>query len=391
MKMLNIAEQLKKKVKAVGVMLIGDFNARHTSWGDTINNEYGKQLFETLDNTVFTICTANSPTFLCQNGSSLIDLMIVSNSITTELQPCYTDELVELYSGAPLRGHLPLLTSLTKGNRQSDTHIEEKLDIESIKWNEWSKEVDETSQNRHCINSNNPQELWNHLESIISDANQKYGKIKRCTRHSKPYWTEKLTVLAKKMRCARGAYTKRNTDRNKDAMNETKEVFDLERKNACNEFILQKTRMLNAADAMEFWKRFNKLFKIRGEPGIDPLKDGENGILTENSDIEEKLFDTFFEGRHLISADFDDEFYETVQELYEEIKESNALNNVEENLQNALNDPITIRELKSVIKRTKCTEKSLDNHLMHPKMIQLHALSESYSLQIYCGWYHQMG
>lgn len=369
MKMLNIAEKLTKKVKAAGVILIGDFNARHTSWGDTTNNEYGKQLLETLDNTRFTICTSKSPTFLCENGSSFIDLMIISNGLTSKVQPCYTDEVVELFSGAPLRGHVPLLTAISESNIKRDTHVEEKLDIESINWEEWSIEVDRNIQNRQCINTDDPQELWENLESVITDANHKYGKMKKSTRHSKPYWTEKLSFLVNKMRDARKAYTNRNTDRNKEVMIESKEIFDLERKTACEEFILQKTRMLNTADSVEFWKRFNKLFKTRVEKGIDPLNDENQGIITENSEIEEKLFSTFFESRHLITADFDNNFYETVLDLYEEVKQSSAQMD-EENSQAAVNGHITATELKSAIRKTECSNKSLDNHKMHPKMIK---------------------
>ena len=47
--MLKAAEQMQEKLKASGIILTGDFNARHCSWGDALNNYYGKNLVELLD------------------------------------------------------------------------------------------------------------------------------------------------------------------------------------------------------------------------------------------------------------------------------------------------------------------------------------------------------
>ena len=81
--MLDKAQQLSTNLKSKGVILLGDMNARHQSWGDSTSNDYGRKLFEDLDTTRFSIMTANSPSFLCSNGSSYIDLMILSKNIAS--------------------------------------------------------------------------------------------------------------------------------------------------------------------------------------------------------------------------------------------------------------------------------------------------------------------
>ena len=88
----------------------------------------------------------------------------------------------------------------------------------------------------------------------------------------------------------------------------------------CEDFILDKTKSLNTTESVAFWKKFNKLFKSKSEKGVDPLEDDTKGVVTENSEIEQKLFSTFFESKPLIAANFDDVFYEEVSLLYEEIK-----------------------------------------------------------------------
>ena len=377
LKMLNEAEKMTKKLKAAGVVLGGDFNARHAAWKDTTNNQYGNQLFEKLDNTKFTVCTSNTPTFLTEKGSSVIDMFIVSNRISNRLDKCYTDKVVELFSGAPIRGHLPLLSNLVTSSRRSNTPaelVEEKLDIDSVNWQLWSKDIEDEIERREAlIQTENPQLLWQHALEIINAATTTHGKLKRPGQHSKPYWTKELTVLLNKMKTTRKAYNKRNTDPNKEAMFEAKEQFDSERKKACENFILEKTKSLNTAESVAFWKKFNQLFKSRTNKGVDPLIDDRGGIATENCEIEQKLFSTFFESKHLISTNFDDTFYEEVNRLYEEIVATNyepqtRVGNTS-NLQSALNSEITIEEIKAAIKKTKCSNKSLDNHKMHPRML----------------------
>ena len=366
LKMLNAADTYRKKVKAAGVILTGDLNARHTVWGDTMKNNYGNQLFERLDSNAFTIRYAPSPTFLSENGSSCIDLIIISNNLSRQVHTCYTDDEVELFSGAPTRGHVPLLTELSH-NMQVETQQEEKLDIESFDWDKWSKEIENTCRSDEVTNLQNPQDIWSFLETAISNATSKHGKTKRTTRHSKPYWTDKLTELCNRMRTARRVYNKRNTDSNKEEMNATKELFDLERKKACEDFILEKTKNLNISESVEFWKRFNKLFKSKADKGVDPLKDEAQGVVTENLEIGEKLFSTFFESKHLIAENFDDYFYEEIVHLYNEIKIEDSDGNHE--TQAELNVNVTLKEITSAIKKTKQCNKSFDNHNMHPKML----------------------
>ena len=144
--------------------------------------------------------------------------------------------------------------------------------------------------------------------------------MKKSTYHSKPYWTPELTALCNEMRKARKAYITRNTDVRKQAMLETKSIFDEERKKACDDFILEKTKSLNTANSLKFWKLFNNLFKKKVEKGVDPLLDDDGGILTDGVDIEKKLFSTFFESKHISDGNFDDVFYETVVQCMRTLK-----------------------------------------------------------------------
>ena len=211
------------------------------------------------------------------------------------------------------------------------------------------------------------------MDELINKSSNKHGKLKKSTRYSKPYWTKKLTELLNTMRDSRRTYNRRNTDPNKEAMSIAKDQFDNERKKACEDFILEKTKSLNTADSVSFWKKFNRLFKSKTDKGVDPLKDETKGIVTDNSEIEQKLFGTFFESKHLVAANFDDLFYEEVIRIHDEIKSTSYVTpERHENisvLRAKLNEEVTIAEIKKAIKKTKGNNKSLDNHNMHPKML----------------------
>ena len=366
--LLNSAHRMRNSLQAQGTILLGDFNARHPLWGDHLITDKGKQLFEQLDFTQFKIITSSSPTFLCADGSSHIDLMIVSNNIADQVGPCSTDNIIELSSGAPLRGHVPLLTSINEAVTETN-EIKEKLGIEKTNWAEWSEELENSLNNDAEIwNSEDPYVLWELFENKIENANNKYCKYKKVTRHSKPYWTPQLTILCNKMRKARRMYNTRNTDSRKQEMIDSKKLFDEERKRTCDEFILEKTKSLNTADSLKFWKQFNRLFKKKTEQGIDPLFGDDGNILTDATDIENKLFSTFFESKHISAANFDDDFYNTINEMYENIKIHNYYIEGQSDIQKELNAKITLKEIKLAIKSTKCS-KSVDNHNMHPKML----------------------
>ena len=369
-KMIKAAEAKIGKLKAVGLILCGDFNARHTMWGDGVCNEYGKMLFEKLEHNKFSIMTAETPTYLCENGFSFIDLMVVSKNLVTKVESCFTDDEVELFSGAPLRGHVPLIMKLQANNNTNNT-VTEKLDMNSINWKSWSDDL----ENQIAIDSveienyEDPTELWKYTESVINKITLKHSKTKKSTKHSKPYWTDELTSMCDKMREARKAYKRRNTDDRKENMVRTKEEFDTARKIECEKFIMEKTKSLNVAESNKFWKDFNRIFKNKADQEIDPLQDKNGGLVSEIKELEEIMFDTFYKNTHMESADFDDGFFESISEMYDEIILEDVNHPDEDEAQNELNTEISISEIKKAIKRTDANKTSIDNHQMSSKML----------------------
>ena len=372
LEMLKNAEKMQQKLKATGIILTGDFNARHRSWGDTINCSNGKKLVEYLDHSSYSICTSTTPTFLCvNNGGSFIDLAIISNRLVDSVSKCETNSDVELFSGAPKRGHVPLITELIVHEKKNN-NINIKLDPSTTNWQEWTSHIELTINDRLNIleSEDDPYKLWNQLNGIFTEATNLHCGIKKSCSHSKPFWSQTLTLLSNQLKAARKSYVKRNTPRNLENLNKAREAFDNERKSSCKDFLIKKVKNLNSAQSQYFWKEFNKLFNKKTQHHIDPLEDGEGGLLTETKDLDDCLFSAFFEGKHLKEGSFDEKFHERVNDLYEKVMKEESYPSPDETDYShveALNAPITAEETIKAFKKIK--GKSVDNLNMHPKML----------------------
>ena len=115
-----MAKSLSFEHKCCGVILMGDMNARHVLWNDTQINNYGKIIESKIDWTEFGIHSPQSPTFLADNGNSLIDLVITSTKVDPFIRNIGVDYDANLYTGAPTRGHVPILFHLEHSWRYLD-------------------------------------------------------------------------------------------------------------------------------------------------------------------------------------------------------------------------------------------------------------------------------
>ena len=234
------------------------------------------------------------------------------------------DSVVNLYSGAPIRGHVPVLLSI---NSQRRPHIEKekKFDLSKMNWEDWSRDVElalTTEAVEALAYDETTEELWKLIKETIHKATYENCSKKQVTPHSKPYWTKELSAKSEALRDALSTYLTRNTDDSFQKYQDTKESFEECRKHACQQFIMNKTRNLNVAEANRFWKEFNRLFKPPSDQQVEALVCDDGSIITENQELEKELFDTFFRARHIEqnNSKFNQEFFEETNQLYSDIK-----------------------------------------------------------------------
>ena len=183
---------------------LGDCNARHCLWGDSICNPYGHLLVESLsaeDN----ILKNGEKTFLSSNGSSVIDLCIVSGRIATQVGfELTTDPNVELFTGAPQRGHIPLIVkcNLSRTTEEGNT----KPWLQKADWEAWQNVLEKSSHaSLEAVQCPGATDQWRNVLVDITKATRLAIPYKRSSRHSKPFWSEdlsrksaELTALRKK-------------------------------------------------------------------------------------------------------------------------------------------------------------------------------------------------
>ena len=291
----------------------------------------------------------------------------------------HTDYQAHLYSGAPLRGHVPV-TILLKTDCQthsSTTNKEKKLDLKSMNWEGWTRDIEVVLSEGHfetLAYDDKIDDLWAYIAMTIKKATAENCSTKTVTKHSKPYWNKDLSAKSLILRNANKAYLTRNTDMALLRLQAAKDDFEETRKHACQQFILNETRNLNAAQSSKFWKDFNRLFKPQSDQQVEGLVKEDGTVLTENQHIEQELFDTFFKAKHIEEnlEKFDEPFYQETNQLYSEIKENGFAPENMDNFQHSskLYSPITPYEVLDTIKENKSSAASFDNTEVHPSMLK---------------------
>ena len=234
------------------------------------------------------------------------------------------------------------------------------------------------------IELNDRNSVWNILVKAIATSTDNNSSVKTPSPHSKPFWTPSLTLLEEKLRDARKKYNLRNTDPNKEEMMTVLEEFDQARRKECHDWILKRTANLNVADTRKFWKEYKRIFSSKADNKTEALLNDNGVLLTDNRDIEEELFKTFFEGSHLSKghANFDEDFKAETEKEYEELvtndfKDPNQLPytgaaaaGTGPTRRKKMNERVTAEEILHVIKNHQPTGTSFDKENIHPKMLK---------------------
>ena len=362
----------KQKIK--NMVILGDFNSRNTIWKDSTTNKRGTDLAEYLSKYSLLCITPNAQTFLCTNGGSTIDLALLSPSMAAVHNATSVDGQVELFSGAPLRGHVPVIHQfiIAKSNNEKEKCMEYK-DIKNTNWQIWKEElameIDQQIGN-NVAHYNCPDMLWKKLISIIKGVNNTTIPTKQISRHSKPFWNPTLSNMSKTVQTAKKAMCVRYTPANIEAYTTAKSIFADKLVSEKNNWIRTKLETLNVIDSKIFWKNYKRTLTGQITESMGNLE--ENGILhTETKDKEDILFKTFFDGSHMSDANFDQSFGAEIEHTYDEIISTRPIHSHTSRHDNDfLNAEITLQEIESALVKQKNNAKSFDEDGLHPVIIK---------------------
>ena len=215
----NLLENIKKakhyadNLGIKNLLIMGDFNARSSKWGDRCENPRGRLLNKFADE--FIDCSILSPsenTFVTPHGGSIIDLCLVFGPLHMDMGTPQVDsrDVHELFTGAPLRGHLPVINTIR--NKHSQTKkVNTTFNYDEADWRSWRAELDLIFGNKlHEIESSTAMpscaSLVAFFQSSVLKACNNHIPTKKCCIHSKPYWSDNLTMLSNKLRNAQNIF-----------------------------------------------------------------------------------------------------------------------------------------------------------------------------------------
>ena len=377
------AIQFRKSQSVSHMMVLGDWNARNTDWGDKLTNDRGKILRNFLENerriSDIAAVIPNGDTFKCTNGGSIIDLCLMDKRLIQHLMHSSIDSEVELFSGAPIRGHFPVTHVLSLPQRSSKSTSSRKLsiDLENTDWNIWKKSLEdaiaeklEQSGNLHSV-----KKIWEVLLQSIQLTNSTAAAKKVICDYSKPFWSENLSKLSEELRKCKASMKRNQTPTNVFSYRTAKAEFSDSILREKNDWIRRKLEGLNVKDSTLFWKRYKASFSKRSDNFIGDLHDGVK-LTNKTEEKEEILFKTYFTAEGLGCKLTGDPNEQHIKENYSRLmREQNKFYPdfptklpIDQFIK--LNQSITMDDITVAIKYQKITPTAFDRDGLHPKMIK---------------------
>ena len=373
-----------KKQKVSNMIVYGDFNARNIAWGDSILNQRGRLLGEYIEQSNHIVLhSAGCKTFLSPGGGgSCIDLSLSYGDIHSSLDIPWVEHCYTLFSGAPQRGHIPVLQNIRLQPSTKETR-RTVFDYESADWSSWHISLKSKFKNSLSITFDDAEAMFEHFLTVIKEGCDEHVPTKKLCKHSKPFWSIALSEKSSKLQHAQQQYKVRSDPSNKARLEECKSNFKESLIEEKNNWIHRKLEGLNIRDSIEFWKRYKKQFSPTSNNFMGHLKKlDSNGLTHDDAEKEEILFETFFSGHHLRDQDFDDAWKDSMEAHVLKLNEEDwGLPNAndipeqileqDENLDNNfLNSEILFDEVVAAISAQKTAGKCSDMDKFHPLLLK---------------------
>ena len=384
LKHLDTAWKWCKDNKIQSMVIFGDFNSRSILWGDSINNARGKVLEDYIEKRSDVLLhSPGKRTFLHSSGGSVIDLSLSYGDISSKLTTPWTEHCYTLFSGAPQKGHIPVLQNIITSQYENEER-KQVLDYDSADWELWHEKAKNMFTEALSSDYINPTSMFEEFLSIINECSHEHIPTKTACRHSKPYWSDRLSVLSLELQKAQKEYKTKSDPANKKIKEECSEAFKKELISEKNEWIHQKLESLNTQETLLFWQRYKRVFKPKGESFIGHLQK-DSGLAQTDEEKEEVLFKTFFTGSHLENRVFDDSWVKFVEDSVDNIKACNwninsdslsvaepAISSSQTNIfdNSFLSKMVELSEVVSAIKAQNSAGKCHDMDRFHPIILK---------------------
>ena len=349
--------------RSIGIpdfILLGDFNARHPTWGDKSNSQ-GETLSNFLEEQHLFTLNYGEPTFTSiGDGRSTIDLIICNENLKKQSMGLCIDEFTEMFTGAPNRGHYPVIASF---DLKTEDRIKITKNLDKTDWTLWRETLEDRLEEawNEIEQASTGKQLWEITLRCLQQASKETIPTKQVSKHSKPYFTDELKSLSADLREARKRLKKRSDPINSLAYEKQKTAFQDALLKAKARHFQESAEKLNKSTGIDFWKA-KKLFAPNGDTIPMGCLASNGKILKDEASKFKHLFDVFFSGNHLNNSQFDEQWRKTVENEQKCPLSPESCD--------SFNKQITATELESALKMIQTSGKSEDPDGLHPLMLK---------------------
>jgi hypothetical protein len=254
------------------LLVMGDFNAQHQSWGSSTSSYYGNRVLDLMDISNLCILNTGVPTRHTppNEGISCPDLTLRSTNLASSLE-------WHTYSSSLGSDHFPIIITfpcpIFKSSKRRPPRLKYKL--ENTDWNLFRNCVEEKISSLPTVHSNNQlicSQSFAHLLTDCADVcfpkkNSFHGKIPH-----PPWWDSECTSAIKNRKTAEKNYKNISTIENFNILsninNEIRKLFKQKKWNGWKNFCSSISPDITPSVVWRNIRRFRSAFKDSNNPYI---------------------------------------------------------------------------------------------------------------------------
>lgn len=270
------------------VLILGDFNSHHQSWGCSISNANGVQLLEILDERNLCVLNTGEPTrrTLLNENRSAIDLSICSPS------------LASLLSWKPLSStfgsdHFPILINTPIKCKESSRKTPRcKYNLNNANWDEFKQRLENEIPNLPDIKPDSEINCNEVFAKIIIDVADQVFPIKSDKDPRipfPPWWDKECTQAIKSRKRAEKMYALDMSEQNLDNFNkiskDTQLLLKKKKREGWRSFCSALSPSTNSSEVWKAIKRYRSIFKEQSSSLPTSLANNFMDRLASSADL----------------------------------------------------------------------------------------------------------
>ena len=320
-------------------LLLGDFNAHSTLWGNQNNNNIGNIIENTLDNSDLMLLNGGSPTYLHPATGSLsaIDLSMCSPSVYMDLEWSVHDD----QCGSD---HYPIIINI--GQSAIEDRVP-KWQLHKADWSEFYNLCLTGLTWQQFLDTSDPLSTFQNI--LLSIATQCIPKSSSSSRvKSRPWFNNTCRQAVKARKMALDKFTSQPTNDNRlaylNSRAHARKIIKTEKRNSWKTFI---TSLNCNTPVKKVWDAVRKISGKEFNSSISYLKKADESKCTERVDIANTLAAEF--AKNSSSGNYSDKF-----QRHKQLAEKEKLNFGSTNREH-YNSLFSLVELKESINKSHDT------------------------------------